>query len=102
MVFVLPDAKPLRTFAGNTSDRQRQQQGAPADHDDGDPMDGGKLLAEKQHGEDGDEHDAQLVDRRDLSGLADLQRAEIAEPGRARRQPRWKVGRVFRGRQRLL
>jgi hypothetical protein len=37
-------------------------------------------FAKKQHGEDGNEHDTQLIDRRNFGGLADLQCAKITEP----------------------
>ena len=74
-----------RQFAlGPPGDENR----AERDQADPEPVHQGDLFAEKKCAEDRDEDDAELVDRRDLRRLAEFQRAKIAEPRRARRQPR--------------
>src|ERR1700681_3873385 len=50
------------------------------------PFPQARTLAQKEGGEEGDEHQAQLVDRRDLRRLSDLQRPKVADPRSARRQ----------------
>src|SRR3546814_15233627 len=63
---------------------------------DAEPVEQRQLLAQQQGAEDGDENDAELVDRRDAGGIADFQRAEIAQPrsaGGAARQHQ-KIGRA--------
>ena len=44
---------------------------------------GGELFAQQQPGEDDDQRDAELVERRDARGRAQLQGAEVAEPREA-------------------
>lgn len=46
------------------------------------------MLTEKRHAEHRDEDDAQLIDRCDAGGIADLQGAEVANPGGTRRKAR--------------
>ena len=50
------------------------------DQADADPGLPGQVLAEDGRGENCDEHHAELVDGRDLGGVAELQSAEIAQP----------------------
>src|SRR5882724_11675989 len=58
-----------------------EDQDAGADHEDADPFPSGWSLAEEEEREHRDQHQAQLVDRRDLRGT------EVADPGGAGRQP---------------
>jgi len=64
------------------------QHRAERDQADADPVRHRKPLAEEDDGEDRHQHDAELVDRRDARGVAQLQGPEIAEPRGAGRQTR--------------
>src|SRR6266404_4929605 len=67
---------------------EAQQQHAAAHQGDAEPLAKAGTLAQERGGEDGDEHDTELVDRRHLRGVAQLERAEVADPGRAGGQRR--------------
>src|SRR5260370_15062893 len=67
---------------------EAQQQQPAADERDAEPLAQAGTLAQERGGADGDEHDAELVDRRHLRGVAQLERAEVADPGRAGGQRR--------------
>ena len=74
--------RPLSKILNATKNRARRNQRHA------EPVGGRELLAQKQHAEDRHQHDAELVDRRDPRRVAELQRAEVAEPGAAGREPR--------------
>jgi hypothetical protein len=61
---------------GTIGDKHR----ACCDQRHADPIDRGQLFAKEDDAEDRNQHDTELVDRRDLRRLAELERAEIAEP----------------------
>ena len=56
------------------------QQRSESDQRDTQPIDRGQLLAEERRAEYCDQNHAQLVDRRDAGGVAELEGAKIAEP----------------------
>ena len=65
----------------------KRQHKHPAGHQqDAGPFAQGWPFTEENNREDRDENEAELGHRGDLGGLADLQRAEVANPGRARCQ----------------
>ena len=59
----------------------RDQQNACKHEQHADPVAPAQRLAQKHRAEQRDQHEAELVDRRDAPGVAELQRPEIAEPG---------------------
>ena len=52
-----------------------------SDQADPEPAGERQAFAEQQRCEDGHQHNAELVDRRNLRGLAQLQGAELTQPG---------------------
>ena len=58
-------------------------------------------LPKDEHPEDGDQDDAELIDRCDLRSLADLEGAEVADPRRAGRQTRENQKQVTATRNRI-
>src|SRR5262249_7966407 len=67
--------------------RQGDQNGAEPDQRNAKPIGAAQPLAEECRPENRDQHHAQLVDRRDLRGVAELEGAKIADPRAAGREP---------------
>src|SRR2546425_3695139 len=73
--------------AGAGLSLQSEDQDAGADHEDAYPVPSRRSLPQEEEREHRDQHEAQLVNRRDLRGVADLQRAEVTDPRGAGGQP---------------
>lgn len=65
---------------GDAASLHRHQQRTGADQGDSEPVHAAQPLSQKDRAEQGDQHDAQLVDRRHPRGIAYLERAEVAKP----------------------
>ena len=87
-----PDRETVRMegFPGDeegAGELERNQDRAGRDQRDTEPVQCSKLFAQEHDAEDCNQHHAELVNRRHLRCLSDLERAEITEPGRAGRKP---------------
>ena len=84
----------LARFPGGEKSPRRKpsaigdQHRANCDQRDAEPVGHRELFAQKHRAEQRDQHHRQLVDRRHLRRLAELERAEIAHPRRAGAEPR--------------